>query len=272
MNSHKYRLFFYIALLCCATSIKLNAAPPTELEQQVLPKASMEADWVIKLLSSVDGTRFSVDDTYVGTAGELKVLVDRKQAHRIIAEAPGYVTKDQFIQPEYNNTNSRISFTFSYTDKLEYLAKAEEENKSRDIPAITNNGGVVNIITGNKDSSVSASGNHTHTSTAPSKPYKPAESKPNRTDALREINAFADSICRTAEASGQSESALISRSIKAEFSGLLKKLANLDLEGSEKRESSQYQGVLQKDLAPLLSAGVGCRERIAGKLIDILVK
>lgn len=78
----------------------------------------MEADWIITLRSNVDATWFLVDGEIMGTAKELRVLVNSRTHHRIEAGAPGYKRKAQFIQPDYGESNSLVSFTFLYRDRV----------------------------------------------------------------------------------------------------------------------------------------------------------
>lgn len=114
-----WNLLFCISVLgSCVVSHGLDAGSPSLVERQALPKASANANWVIKLRSNVDHTRFLVDEKPMGTASELKVLVNSKTEHTIVAEAPGYLTKSQFIQPDYTESNSLVSFTFSYRDRI----------------------------------------------------------------------------------------------------------------------------------------------------------
>jgi hypothetical protein len=93
----------------------------SEQDKQSYPKASADADTVVALISNKDNTRFNVDGQSIGgeiqAGGELKILVN-KQSHDILAQAAGYKSKPQHIQPPYDE-HSPISFSFIYKDKLE---------------------------------------------------------------------------------------------------------------------------------------------------------
>lgn len=85
------------------------------------PKVSADADRVVTLITNKDNTRFSVNGSSIGNSvaagSELKILLNGKMDHTIIAEAPGYKPKPLYIQPPYDE-RSPISFSFIYTDKL----------------------------------------------------------------------------------------------------------------------------------------------------------
>lgn len=89
--------------------------------------------------------------------------------------------------------------------------------------------------------------------------------------ALDVIATFAERICKSAPTSGSSEAVELSGKAKAELTGLVKKVADLGIEGAAKYQSNEYQGVLQKDLAALLSKDADCKFKISEKLIDKLI-
>ncbi|WP_095158787.1 hypothetical protein [Pseudomonas sp. Irchel 3E13] len=90
-------------------------------------------------------------------------------------------------------------------------------------------------------------------------------------DPLDAIANFAERICSTPEAKGNSQTTELSGAAKAELKGLVKKVVDLGIDGAAKYESKEYEGVLQQDLAPLISKSTTCKESISQKLIDKLV-
>ncbi|WP_110968751.1 hypothetical protein [Pseudomonas huaxiensis] len=90
-------------------------------------------------------------------------------------------------------------------------------------------------------------------------------------DPLDAIATFAERICSTPEARGNSQTTELSGAAKAELKGLVKKVVDLGIDGAAKYESKEYEGVLQQDLAPLITNSTKCKESISQKLIDKLV-
>ena len=68
-------------------------------------------------------------------------------------------------------------------------------------------------------------------------------------EALKIISDFADRICLTVKQEGASRGVELSGKAKAELNWLLKRLANLGVEGASQYQSSEYQGVLQEQVA-----------------------
>jgi hypothetical protein len=89
--------------------------------------------------------------------------------------------------------------------------------------------------------------------------------------ALNEIEGFAEHVCQTAPPKSTSNDFEISGAANAELKGLVTKIAGLGINGAAKYKSEQTEGVLQKDLAPLLVKSADCKERVAMKLIDKLL-
>lgn len=90
--------------------------------------------------------------------------------------------------------------------------------------------------------------------------------------ALDEIAGFAERVCATAPAKGASSDLELSGQTNAELKGLVSKVAGLGISGAAKYKSEESEGVLQKDLAPLLSKSADCRERVTMKLIEKLIR
>lgn len=90
-------------------------------------------------------------------------------------------------------------------------------------------------------------------------------------EALKVISEFADEFCRTPPLEGGTQGVDLSMSAKAELSEVLRKVANLGVEGAAKYQSAQYQGLLQKDLAVLLRDSSNCRLEVWRDLKDKLL-
>ena len=86
--------------------------------------------------------------------------------------------------------------------------------------------------------------------------------------ALDVIADFADRICDPAKVPlvGSSSSLELSGKAKAELSELVKKVANVGVEGAAKYQSSKYANVLQKDLVAVLRENKDCRLKVFEKL------
>ncbi len=89
--------------------------------------------------------------------------------------------------------------------------------------------------------------------------------------ALAEIANTADSICGTVTAAGRSNSVKVTGDIKAELSGLFKKLANLGVSGSGEMTHSDYEGVLQQQLAGALNDLRQCKLKVFNILQEKLL-
>jgi len=88
--------------------------------------------------------------------------------------------------------------------------------------------------------------------------------------ALPIMQDFAESICTTIPLEGKNSQFELTAESKIELNGLIKKLADLGLEGAVKYKNQKYNNLLQKDIASLLSQNINCRLEVYKKLIDIL--
>lgn len=80
--------------------------------------------------------------------------------------------------------------------------------------------------------------------------------------ALDVIQAFADNFCKTVPLAGKSDSVEASVEAKAKLSNLLKKLADLGIEGAAKYRSEEWQGPLRDSLSGILKDNQNCRLEI----------
>lgn len=86
-----------------------------------------------------------------------------------------------------------------------------------------------------------------------------ADSLETKEKALKVIADFADHLCTTIPLTGGSNNLELSGKAKFELSELLKKIAHLGTEGAAKYQTSDWQGVLQKDLAEQLNNSRNCK-------------
>lgn len=93
----------------------------------------------------------------------------------------------------------------------------------------------------------------------------------NQNDALNVIADFADRICNKISTSGGKKSLELSGHGKVELKGLLKKIADLGVEGGAKYQDVSYESVLQKDLARMLRESSNCKLEVFKDLKDKLI-
>lgn len=89
--------------------------------------------------------------------------------------------------------------------------------------------------------------------------------------ALEEIASFSERICQTAPIKSSSEELHLTGKANAELKGLVSKIANLGISGAGEYKKAESEGVLQKDLAALLSKSADCKQKISDKLVDKLI-
>lgn len=92
-------------------------------------------------------------------------------------------------------------------------------------------------------------------------------------EALAVIADFADRLCKDIPLEGSGENVELSIQAKAELDGLIKKLAKLGAAGAGKYQKTEYQGLLQSDLAAVLRDSTECKLEVFRALKDeLLVK
>lgn len=90
-------------------------------------------------------------------------------------------------------------------------------------------------------------------------------------EALKEIADFADRICIEYTMEGHNERMELSGKAKVELNNLLKKIADMGIEGAGKYQTETWQGVIQKDLKDLLNNAQNCRLEVWRDLKDKLL-
>jgi hypothetical protein len=78
-------------------------------------------------------------------------------------------------------------------------------------------------------------------------------------EALQLIKEFANDICTRVPISGSQENLELTGEAKAGLTGVVSKLADLQIEGSGKLQNENHTGVLQKELAASIAKGDDCR-------------
>lgn len=89
--------------------------------------------------------------------------------------------------------------------------------------------------------------------------------------ALDMIRDFAEGLCDTVQTKGNSQYISLSGTAKTELRGVIKKVADLGIQGAAKYQSADYEGVLQADLAKLLSNQTTCKLEVWRDLKDKLI-
>lgn len=89
--------------------------------------------------------------------------------------------------------------------------------------------------------------------------------------ALDIINKFADRLCTSVPTAGNTQNVELSGDAKADLNGVLKTLADLRVQGAFKYQESEYEGVLQNDLARLLRDRATCKQKVFEELQDKLI-
>jgi hypothetical protein len=81
-------------------------------------------------------------------------------------------------------------------------------------------------------------------------------------EALQEITDTADKLCGSVATSGHVDSLKIEGDVKAQLSGLAKKLADLGITGTAEITSSTYEGVVQEQLTATLKDVRECKQKV----------
>ena len=90
-------------------------------------------------------------------------------------------------------------------------------------------------------------------------------------EALKIIANFADRICKDIPLQGKQDKLELSGKAKAELRGIVKKFADLGLEGAAKHEAAQYEGLLQSDLLSAIQNSANCKLKVFDSLKDKLL-
>jgi hypothetical protein len=89
--------------------------------------------------------------------------------------------------------------------------------------------------------------------------------------ALKDITDAAERICNSIPLSGTSQSAELSGQAKAEVNGVIKKVAELGVQGAGKYQTSEFSNVLQRDLAQAIQTNANCKQTVFGVLVDRMI-
>lgn len=126
LNHYKYFMMLSVLLVACSTT------------NSVLPKLNDDSKYEIFLESNIEGTVFEIDGKVLVTAKRATVLIDSKP-HSISATPPGYLTKEEYIQPPYRD--KQLKFVFMIGDKTkndiaEEISTDSESKKSSEVKGI----------------------------------------------------------------------------------------------------------------------------------------
>jgi hypothetical protein len=105
-------------------------------------------------------------------------------------------------------------------------------------------------------------------------PYAPSAAMADlqqQASALNMIADFANRICTAIPLEGNTTESDVHGKLSMEVSGLLKKLATAGIEGGAKYQSTEFQGLLQKDLVGALRDSTNCKLRVWADLKDKLL-
>jgi hypothetical protein len=89
--------------------------------------------------------------------------------------------------------------------------------------------------------------------------------------ALKDITDAAERICNSIPLSGASQSAELSGQAKAEVNGVIKKVAELGVQGAGKYQTSEFSNVLQRDLAQAIQTNANCKQTVFNVLVDRMI-
>ena len=89
--------------------------------------------------------------------------------------------------------------------------------------------------------------------------------------ALKDITEAAERICNSIPLSGTSQSAELSGQAKAEVNGVIKKVADLGVQGAGKYQTSEFSNVLQRDLAQAIQTNANCKQTVFSVLVDRMI-
>jgi hypothetical protein len=89
--------------------------------------------------------------------------------------------------------------------------------------------------------------------------------------ALKDITDAAERICNSIPLNGTSQSAELSGQAKAEVNGVIKKVADLGVQGAGKYQTSEFSNVLQRDLAQAIQTNTNCKQTVFNVLVDRMI-
>lgn len=90
-------------------------------------------------------------------------------------------------------------------------------------------------------------------------------------NALRIIRETADSICYSVEQRGSENDKELDAKVQAKISGVLARIAELDVSGSGKLQTENYQGVSRNQLLPALIHSTNCKNDVFHSLVERMV-
>jgi hypothetical protein len=89
-----------------------------------------------------------------------------------------------------------------------------------------------------------------------------------QTKALQVMSNAAERICNSISTSGNTRSAELSGNAKAALTGVIKNIAELGMDGAGKYQTTEYNNVLQQDLANAIRTNADCKKAVFDTLVD----
>jgi hypothetical protein len=99
-----------------------------------------------------------------------------------------------------------------------------------------------------------------------------AQSAEEQQKALAAITDAADRICASVPIEGSGTNVQLTGEAKAKLDGVVKKIADLGIEGAGKYESEEYKGLLRQDLAAGLKSNSDCKLTVLKVLQEKMIK
>ena len=99
-----------------------------------------------------------------------------------------------------------------------------------------------------------------------------AQSLEVQTKALAQITDAADKICSIVSHAGNSQSLQVKGEVKAQLSGLMKRLADLGILTIADFTTEQYESVIRADLAETIHRNAECKFKVFDKLQEKMIK
>jgi hypothetical protein len=99
-----------------------------------------------------------------------------------------------------------------------------------------------------------------------------AQSPEAQAKALDAITKTADGICSIVSHAGSSQSLKVKGDVKAQLTGLIKRLADLGISGAAEFTEDEYENVIQADLAATIQRNAECKLKVFDKLQEKMIK
>jgi hypothetical protein len=99
-----------------------------------------------------------------------------------------------------------------------------------------------------------------------------SQSSEAQTKALGLITKTADDICSIVNHAGSSQSLKVKGDVKAQLSGLIRRLVDAGISGAADFSTDQYEGVIRADLAATIQHNAECKLKVFNTLQEKMLK